>query len=177
MAKSLQKQVKVSSFLYKCTFIKTKHVPLLNRSQQVMCYPYQSMMKGMEEQTSARSSRRKRNKCGPVLSEWLTITRAVSEGKSGASGGRSLKSWAELKGAWAWASQRCGNKVKHGLITVRNRTSFSRGFWCCLIHGAQVLTSKCWLFYLWEDEWLQKWRWSHSYLIREVHRKELNTCV
>ena len=28
-----------------------------------------------------------------------------------------------------------------------------------------------------EDEWLQKWRWSHSYLIREVHRKELNTCV
>ena len=118
-------------------------------------------MKGMEEQTSARSSRSKRNKCGPVLSEWLTITRAVSEGKSGASGGRSLKSWAELKGAWAWASQRCGNKVKHGLITVRNRTSFSRGFWCCLRHGAQVLTSKCWLFYLWEDEWLQKWRWSH----------------
>ena len=38
------------------------------------------MMKGMEEQTSARSSRRKRNKCGPVLSERLTITRAVSEG-------------------------------------------------------------------------------------------------
>ena len=55
--------------LYKCTFIKTKHVPLLNRSQQVRCYPYQSMMKGMEEQTSARSSRSKRNKCGPVLSE------------------------------------------------------------------------------------------------------------
>ena len=78
--------------LYKCTFIKTKHVPLLNRSQQVRCYPYQSMMKGMEEQTSARSSRRKRNKCGTVLSERLTITRAVSEGKSGASGGRSLKS-------------------------------------------------------------------------------------
>ena len=136
--------------VYKCTFIKTKHVPLLNRSQQVRCYPYQSMMKGMEEQTSARSSRRKRNKCGPVLSEWLTITRAVSEGKSGASGGRSLKSWAELKGAWAWASQRCGNKVKHGLITVRNRISFSRGFWCCLRHGAQMLTSKCWLFYLWD---------------------------
>ena len=125
-------------------------MPQLNRSQQVRSYPYQSMMKGMEEQTSARSSRRKRNKCGPVLSEWLTITRAVSEGKSGASGGRSLKSWAELKGAWAWASQRCGNKVKHGLITVRNRTSFSRGFWCCLRHGAQVLTSKCWLFYLWD---------------------------
>ena len=56
-------------------------------------------MKGIEEQTSARSSRRKRNKCGPVLSERLTLTRAVSEGKSRASGGRSLKSGAELKGA------------------------------------------------------------------------------
>ena len=50
------------------------------------------MMKGVEEQTSAGSSRRKRNKRGPVLSERLTITRAVSEGKSGVSGGRSLKS-------------------------------------------------------------------------------------
>ena len=38
------------------------------------------MMKGVEEQTSAGSSRRKRNKCGPVLSERLTMTRAVSEG-------------------------------------------------------------------------------------------------
>ena len=62
------------------TFNETKHVPQLNRSQPVRCYPYQSMMKGMEEQTSARSSRRKRNKCGPVLSERLTMTRAVSEG-------------------------------------------------------------------------------------------------
>ena len=62
------------------TFIETKHVPQLNRSQQVRCYPYQSMMKGVEEQTSARSSRRKRNKCGPVLSERLTMTRAASEG-------------------------------------------------------------------------------------------------
>ena len=38
------------------------------------------MMKGMEEQTSAGSSMRKRNKCGPVLSERLTMTRAVSDG-------------------------------------------------------------------------------------------------
>ena len=38
------------------------------------------MMKGVEEQTSAGSSRRKRNKRGPVLSERLTMTRAASEG-------------------------------------------------------------------------------------------------
>ena len=62
--------------------------------------------------------------------------------------------------------------IKQWMKCLQNLAFYTR----CVLAVFSTLAGRQRLLHS-EDEWLQKWRWSHSYLIREVHRKELNTCV